>query len=210
MNDALDYKKKYKELYVPKTAPSLVEVPEMAFVAVDGSGDPNDTDGEFGRAVELLYVIQYTIKMSKKKQNTQAGYFDYVVPPLEGFWWVHNKTDIGNKSNYIWTAAIRLPEFVNEAIFSWACDEAAGAKKINTEKARYITIAEGLCVQCMHIGPFDDEPNTIALIDAYLEKNNVLNDMSETRRHHEIYLSDFRKTAPEKLKTVLRIPVRKK
>ena len=210
MNDALDYKKKDKELYVPKTAPSLVDVPEMAFVAVDGSGDPNDTDGEFGRAVELLYAIQYTIKMSKKKKHTQAGYFDYVVPPLEGFWWVNNKNDIENKSNYIWTAAIRLPEFVNEAIFAWACDEAAGSKKINTEQARYITIAEGLCVQCMHIGPFDDEPKTIALIDAYLEKNNVLNDMSETRRHHEIYLSDFRKTAPEKLKTVLRIPVRKK
>ena len=209
MNDALDYKKKDKELYLPKTAPSLVDVPEMAFVAVDGSGDPNNTGGEFGRAVELLYTIQYAIKMSKNKKHTPAGYFDYVVPPLEGFWWVKNKKNIGNKSKYIWTAVIRLPEFVNEAIFSWARDEAAGAKKINTEKARYITITEGLCAQCMHRGPFDDEPKTIALIDAYLAENNLLNDMSETRRHHEIYLSDFRKTAPEKLKTVLRIPVRR-
>jgi hypothetical protein len=210
MNDALDYKKKYRELYLPKTIPSLVDIPQMAFAAADGKGDPNDTNGEFGTAVELLYTIQYTIKMSKKKQNTPAGYFDYVVPPLEGFWWVKNKKDIGNKSKYMWTVAIRLPEFVNQTIFTWACDETAGAKKINTKKARYITITEGLCAQCMHIGPFDDEPKTIALIDAYLEKNNLLNDMSETRRHHEIYLSDFRKTAPEKLKTVLRIPVRRK
>ncbi|MDR2480351.1 MAG: GyrI-like domain-containing protein [Treponema sp.] len=210
MNDALDYKKKYRELYLPKTIPSLVDVPKMAFITADGKGDPNDVNGEFGTAVELLYAIQYTIKMSKKKQNTPAGYFDYVVPPLEGLWWVKNKKDIGNKSKYTWTIMIRLPEFVTEKTFRWACDEAARAKKINTEKARYLTMTEELCVQCMHIGPFDDEPKTIALIDAYCEKNNLLNDMSETRRHHEIYLSDFRKTAPEKLKTVLRIPVRRK
>ena len=210
MNDVLDYKKKYKELYFPKTTPALVDVPEMAFITACGKGDPNDINGEFGKAVELLYAIQYTIKMSKKKQNAPAGYFDYVVPPLEGFWWVKNKKDIGNKSKYIWTIAIRLPEFVNEKTFAWACGEAADAKKINTEKAQYATIQEGLCVQCMHIGSFDDEPKTITLIDAYLEKNNLLNDMSETRRHHEIYLSDFRKTAKEKLKTVLRIPVRRK
>jgi hypothetical protein len=147
--------------------------------------------------------------MSKKKQNTPKGYFDYVVPPLEGFWTVENKDDIKNKSKYMWTAIIRLPEFVNEKTFEWACDEVSNSKKIDTEKAKYIKIKEGLCVQCMHIGPFDNEPETIAKIEKHIEENNLVNDINTKRHHHEIYLSDFRKVEKEKLKTVLRIPVKR-
>ncbi|MDR2447718.1 MAG: GyrI-like domain-containing protein [Treponema sp.] len=210
MADVFDYKKEYKELYLPKTVPAIIKVPEMTFVAVDGKGDPNDKDGEYVKAIELLYSIQYTIKMSKKKQNAPEGYFDYVVPPLEGFWTVENKDDIGNKSKYIWTAVIRLPEFVNKKIFERVCNEAANKKNINTEKAKCIKITEGLCVQCMHIGSFDEEPKTIAIIEKCIEENNLANDINRERHHHEIYLSDLRKTEKEKLKTVLRIPVREK
>ncbi|MDR1220124.1 MAG: GyrI-like domain-containing protein [Treponema sp.] len=209
MVDVFDYKKEYKELYLPKAVPAIINVPEMAFVAVDGKGDPNDKDGEYGKAVELLYGIQYTIKMSKKKRNRPEGYFDYVVPPLEGLWTVENKDDVKNKSKYIWTAAIRAPEFVDKRVFEWACNEMANKKNINTEKAKYIKIKEGLCVQCMHRGSFDEEQKTIAAIEKYIEENNLANDINNERRHHEIYLSDFRKVENEKLKTVLRIPVRR-
>jgi hypothetical protein len=209
MVDVFDYKKEYKDLYLPKTAPVIINIPEMAFAAVDGKGDPNDKNGEFPKAIKILYSIQYTIKMSKMKQNTPEGYFDYVVPPLEGFWTVENKDDVKNKAKYIWTAAIRLPEFVNKKIFEWACNEVTNNKKINIEKAKYIKITEGLCVQCMHIGSFDDESETITKIEKYIEENSLVNDINEERRHHEIYLSDFRKVEKEKLKTVLRIPVRK-
>jgi hypothetical protein len=210
MADVFDYKKEYKELYSPKTVPVIINVPEIIYLAVDGKGDPNDKDGEFGKAIELLYGIQYTIKMSKKKQNPPEGYFDYVVPPLEVFWTVGKKEDIKNKSKYIWTAMIRLPEFVSRKTFEWACDEVTARKNINTGKAKYIKIKEGLCVQCMHIGSFDDEPKTIEIMEKYIGENNLINDINTERHHHEIYLSDFRKVAKEKLKTVLRIPVKKK
>jgi hypothetical protein len=210
MPDIIDYKKKDKELYRPKTSPSIINVPEMPFLCVDGKGDPNDAEGEFGKAVKLLYGVQYTIKMSKKKQNIPDGYFDYVVPPLEGLWTVENKDDIKDKSKYIWTLMIRLPEFVNQKTFEWASSEAAKTKNINTEKVKFIKLKEGMCVQAMHIGPFDDEPKTIALIDKYIDENNLTNDINTERHHHEIYLSDLRKTEKSKLKTVLRIPVRKK
>jgi hypothetical protein len=209
MADVLDYKKEYKELYLPKTIPAIINVPEMTFVAVNGKGDPNDNDGEFRKAIELLYSIQYTIKMSKKKKNTPEGYFDYIVPPLEGFWTVENRDDIRNKSEFIWTAVIRLPEFVNKKVFEWACNEVTNKKNINTEKARYIKIKEGLCVQCMHIGSFEEEPKTIAIIEKCIEENNLVNDISGERHHHEIYLSDYRKVEKKKLKTVLRIPIKK-
>ncbi|MDR3012902.1 MAG: GyrI-like domain-containing protein [Chitinispirillales bacterium] len=210
MADVLDYKKKYKELYLPKTTPAIIDVPEITYAAVDGKGDPNDESGEFGKAVELLYGILYAIKMSKKKQNTPEGYFDFVVPPLEGFWTVENKKDVMDKSKFLWTAMIRLPEFVDKKIFEWACNEVLNKKKINTENAKYTKITEGLCVQCMHIGSFDDEPETIEKIENFIEKNNLVNDINNERRHHEIYLSDFRKVEKDKLKTVLRIPVRGK
>jgi hypothetical protein len=210
MAEIMDYKKAYKDLYAPKNQPALIEVAEIPYAAVDGRGDPNDTNGQFPRAVELLYAIQYTIKMSKKTQAPPEGYFDYVVPPLEGFWWTDNKDDIGNKSKYIWTAVIRLPEFVNGKIFEWACNSVKTKKKMETEKARYIKINEGRCVQCLHTGSFDDEPETLEKIEKFMAENDLVNDMSKNRRHHEIYLSDFRKTEKEKLKTILRIPVKKK
>jgi hypothetical protein len=209
MAEVFDYKKEYKELYLPETVPVILNVSEMTFVAVDGKGDPNDKDGEYGKAIKILYAIQYTIKMSKKKQNIPEGYFDYVVPPLESFWTVKNKEDIKNKSKFIWTAVIRLPKFVNKKIFEWACNEVTNNKDINTETAKYIKIKEGLCVQCMHIGSFDEETKTMATMEKYIEENNYINGINEERHHHEIYLSDFRKVEKEKLKTVLRIPIKK-
>jgi len=210
MAETLDYKKEYKDLYLPKNQPAIINVPEMAFAAVEGKGDPNEENGEYQNAVGLLYAIQYTIKMSKKGNNTPEGYFDYVVPPLEGLWWFEGKEKPISKSEYFWLSVIRLPEFVNKKVFEWACKEVKSKKNLNTGKASFIKIKEGLCVQCMHIGSYDDEPATLKLIDTFIEKNNLLHDINETRRHHEIYLSDPRKTDAGKLKTVLRIPVKKK
>jgi hypothetical protein len=210
MDKIMDYKKEFKDLYSPKNVPMLIEIPGIHFVSVEGKGDPNDKNGEYSKAIELLYTIQYTIKMSKKGKEIPAGYFDYVVPPLEGLWWVDDIHDIGNKSKFIWNAIIRLPEFVNKEIFEWACKTVKSKKNIDTEKAKYITIKEGLCVQCMHIGSFDEEPKTIQLIDTFIGENNLVNDINEKRWHHEIYLSDFRKVDITKMKTVLRIPVKKK
>ena len=211
MADIIDYKKEYKDLYLPKIEPSIIKIPEMIFVAVEGKGDPNKTDGEYKSALEVLYGIQYTIKMSKKGTFTPNGYFDYVVPPLEGLWWtLDKKIDLQNKSKFNWISIIRLPEYVNKDVFKWACEEASKKKKINTEKAYLLKFTEGLCVQCMHIGSYDNEPKTLGLIDVYINKNNLSKDITDKRRHHEIYLSDPRKSDPEKMKTVLRIPVKKK
>jgi len=211
MANTIDYKKEYKDLYLPKTKPMVINVPEMCFAAVEGKGDPNDNNGEYQKALGILYSIQFTIKMSKMGNNKLDGYFDYVVPPLEGFWWVEDNEYffLKDKSKYNWISIIRLPEFVNKEIFKWACDEATKKKKIETKIAKYIKIKEGLCVQCMHIGSYDDEPKTIKLIDDFIKENNLKNDINEKRRHHEIYLSDPRKTEISKLKTVIRIPVKK-
>ena len=206
----VDYKNENKDLYLPKTEPSLIKVPEINFVAVDGQGSPNDPNGEYQKAIEILYGIQYTIKMSKKGDSVPTGYFDYVVPPLEGLWWLADKkADIKDKSKYKWVSMIRLPEFVNKEIFTWACEEAARKKKINTEKAYFFKFSEGLSVQCLHIGPFDNEPKTLALMDKFINENKLIKDLNDKRRHHEIYLSDPRKVDPAKMKTVLRVPVKK-
>ena len=211
MAETMDYKKKYKDLYFPKNEPVIIKVPEIVFVAVDGKGNPNETDGEYKKALEILYGIQYTIKMSKKGTSIPSGYFDYVVPPLEGLWWTLEKEiDFKNKSKFNWVSMIRLPEYVNKDVFKWACEEAAKKKKINTEKAYLYKLNEGLCLQCMHIGPYDDEPKTIKLLNGFIDNNNLVNDINDKRRHHEIYLSDPRKGDPKKMKTVLRIPVKKK
>jgi hypothetical protein len=206
-----DYKKDHKNLYHPKPTPMIIDVPEMQFVAVEGRGNPNDENGEYQRVLEVLYGIQYTIKMSKKGSFIPDGYFDYVVPPLEGFWWFDNnaKTPPKDKSEFNWLSVIRLPEFVDENVFEWACNEASKKKKINTQNAKFLKIKEGLCVQCLHIGSFDDEPRTLKLIDDFISKNNLQHDITEIRKHHEIYLSDARKTESSKLKTVLRIPVKR-
>jgi len=212
MANITDYKKEYKDLYLPKTKPMIVEIPEMNFVAVEGKGDPNDKNGEYPKAMQILYSIQFTIKMSKMGNNKLNGYFDYVVPPLEGLWWFDNKEKIPpkNKSTYNWISLIRLPEFVDKNIFKWACDEVLKKKDIQTKNAKFLKVKEGLCVQCMHIGSYDEEPKTLKLIEGFIEENNLMNDINDKRKHHEIYLSDPRKTKVEKLKTVLRIPVKKK
>ncbi|GHU16688.1 transcriptional regulator [Spirochaetia bacterium] len=210
MAAALDYKKEYKDLYLPGVKPVLIKIPEINFVSLAGKGDPNDIKGEYKNAVEILYGIQYTIKMSKKGTYIPEGYFDYVVPPLEGFWWFNGGTDIKDKSKYNWISVIRLPEYVTKDVFTWACEEAGKKKKIDTSKAQLIKIQEGLCVQCMHTGSFDDEPETLKLIDTFIEENNLIKDLSDKRKHHEIYLSDPRKTEEAKMKTVLRIPVRER
>lgn len=207
----VDYKKEYKDLYMPKGTPCVIEVPEIPFVMVKGKGNPNDEDGEYQKAVGLLYAISYTIKMSKMGNDTPLGYFDYTVPPLEGMWWMSDKkpgVDYKNKSEFCWISMIRLPEFVTQEVFQWACEEVQKKKKLDTSKAEFTLMKEGLCVQCMHIGPFDHEPVTIEKMEAYITENGYVNDISDTRHHHEIYLSDPRKGDVHKMKTVLRIPVR--
>ena len=209
---AFDYKKEYKEFYMPKGKPSIVTVPKMNFIAVRGQGDPNAEDGDYKTAIGLLYGIAFTIKMSKMGSRQIEGYFDFVVPPLEGFWRQDgiDGVDYSRKEDFQWISVIRVPDFVTEEDFRWAVKEATLKKSQDFSKVEYLTIEEGLCVQCMHIGPYDDEPETVALMDQYLKENGYENDFSDERWHHEIYLSDARRVAPEKLKTVIRHPVRKK
>jgi len=209
---AFDFKKEYKEFYLPKNKPEIVTVPKADYIAVRGTGDPNEEGGAYKAAVGVLYAVAYTIKMSKLGDHRIEGYFDYVVPPLEGFWWQDgiDGVDFTNKALFRWISVIRLPEFVTKADFDWAVAEAARKKKLDCSKAEFLSLEEGLCVQILHLGPFDDEPATVALMDEYLAANGYENDFSETRRHHEIYLSDARKAAPEKWKTVIRHPVKKR
>ena len=206
-----DFKKEYKEFYMPKGKPEIVTIPKMNYIAVRGKGNPNEEDGEYKKSIELLYGIAYTIKMSKKGDHKIEGYFDYVVPPLEGFWWQENVDgiDYSHKENFQWISAIRLPDFVTKADFDWAIEEATRKKKMDFSKVEFLTLEEGLCVQCMHYGTYDDEPATVAAMDKFIANNGYENDISDTRRHHEIYLSDARKVAPEKLKTVIRHPIKK-
>lgn len=208
---AFDYKKEYREFYMPKKKPEIVDIPEMNFIAVRGSGDPNEEDGEYKESIGLLYGIAFTIKMSKMGEHRMEGYFDYVVPPLEGFWWQDGieGIDYGKKELFQWISVIRLPDFVTEKEFRWAVKEAEEKKKRDFSRVEYKTLREGLCVQCMHIGPYDDEPATVALMDRYLRENGYENDFSDGRLHHEIYLSDARRTAPERCKTVIRHPIKK-
>ena len=206
-----DFKKEYKEFYMPKGKPEIVVVPKMNYIAVRGKGNPNEEDGEYKKSIELLYGIAYTINMSKKSEHKIEGYFDYVVPPLEGFWWQENidGIDYSHKENFQWISVIRLPDFVTKADFDWVIEEATRKKKMDFSKVEFLTLEEGLCVQCMHSGSYDDEPASVAAMDKFIADNSYENDISDTRRHHEIYLSDARKVAPEKLKTVIRHPIKK-
>lgn len=208
---AFDFKKEYKEFYLPKAKPELVTVPPMNYIAVRGKGDPNEENGAYKQAIGLLYGVAYTIKMSKKGDHRIEGYFDFVVPPLEGFWQQEGTAtiDYAHKGNFEWVSVIRLPDFVTKADFDWAVREATIKKKQDFSAVEFLTIEEGLCVQCMHTGPYDNEPETVAVMDAFLAENGYANDITDTRWHHEIYLSDVRKTAPEKLKTVIRHPIKK-
>lgn len=204
-----DYKKEYKEFYLPPKKPGIVDIPEMNFIAVRGHGDPNDPEGEYKKAIGLLYGIAFTIKMSYKGTHKMDGYFSYVVPPLEGLWWQAGQVsmDYAHKENLEWISMIRLPEFVTKEEFDWAIQEATQKKQTDFSKVEFFTYHEGPCVQCMHIGSYDDEPATIAKMNDYLAKTNYTLDLSDTRFHHEIYLSDPRRCAVERLKTVIRHPV---
>ena len=201
----------YKEFYLPKDAPQIVNIPKANFIAFRGQGNPNEDGGEYQQAVGILYSIAYTIKMSCKTDYKIAGFFEYVVPPLEGFWWqdgIHG-VDYSKKDEFNWISIIRLPDFITRENFDWAVKTASEKKKIDCSKAEFLTIEEGLCVQIMHIGSFDDEPASLEKMDKYLEENGYEKDFSDTRLHHEIYLSDPRKSTPDKQKTVIRHPVKK-
>lgn len=206
-----DFKKEYKELYQPKSKPQITAVPPMNYIAVRGTGDPNEDGGAYQQAISVLYAVAYTLKMSYKTDYKIAGFFEYIVPPLEGFWRQDNVDGVNysDKSGFHWISVIRLPDFVTKTDFDWAVQTAAKKKHLDCSSAEFLTIEEGLCVQIMHVGSYDDEPASVAVMDEYLAQNGYANDLTAERLHHEIYLSDPRKTAPEKRKTVLRHPIKK-
>jgi len=208
---AFDFKKEYKKFYMPKNRPEIVDVPRANYIAVRGKGNPNEKDGAYQQAVSVLYAVAYTLKMSHKTDHKIEGFFEYVVPPLEGFWWQEEVSgaDYSRKDAFQWISVIRLPDFVTRDDFNWAVADASKKKKMDCTCAEFLEVEEGLCVQMMHIGAFDDEPETVAQMDAYLQENGYENDITDTRHHHEIYLSGAGKAAPEKYKTVIRHPVRR-
>ena len=209
---AFDFKKEYKEFYMPKNKPEIVTVPPANYVAVRGTGDPNAEGGAYQQAIGVLYAVAYTLKMSYKTDYRMQGFYEYVVPPLEGFWRQEGVegVDYSDKAAFQWISVLRLPDFVTEANLRWAADTASGKKKLDCSAAEFRTIDEGLCVQMMHLGPFDDEPASVALMDRYISEQGFENDFSPARQHHEIYLSDARKVPAEKWKTVIRHPIRRK
>ncbi len=206
---AFDYKKEYKEFYLPKKKPVLITVPAMNFVSVRGKGNPNEEGGAYKQSIGLLYGIAFTIKMSKMGDHRMEGYFDFVVPPLEGLWWQDGVQgiDYSRKEDFEWISMIRLPEFVTREEFDWAVAEATAKKKSDFSQVQFLTYDEGLCVQCLHVGSYDEEPTTIVAMDAFAAAQGYVPDMNESRRHHEIYLSDVRKCKMENLNTVIRHPV---
>ena len=208
---AFDFKKEYKEFYLPKNKPEIVNVPKANYIAIRGSGDPNEENGAYKQAIGVLYAVAYTLKMSYKTDYKIRGFFEYVVPPLEGFWWQENSDGINyaDKASFHWISVIRLPDFISEDDLEWAKETAAKKKKLDCSSAEFLTVDEGLCVQIMHLGAYDDEPATVAIMDDFIKENGYINDMTGERRHHEIYLSDARKVAPEKWKTVIRHPIKK-
>ena len=209
---AFDYKKEYKEFYMPKNKPSIVDIPKMNYIAVRGKGNPNDEEGEYKKTIGLLYGIAFTIKMSYKGTHKIDGYFEYVVPPLEGFWWQDGRVgiDYNQKEKLNFISIIRLPDFVTKKDFDWAIEEATKKKKQDFSKVEFLTYDEGICVQCMHVGSYDNEPATVELMHKYMEENGYVLDITDKRFHHEIYLSDPRKCNENKLKTVIRHPIKKK
>ena len=209
---AFDYKKEYKEFYIPKNKPSIVEIPKMNYIAVRGKGNPNDEEGEYKKTIGLLYGIAFTIKMSYKGTHKIDGYFEYVVPPLEGFWWQYGRVgiDYNQKEELNFISIIRLPDFVTKKDFDWAIEEATKKKKQDFSKVEFLTYDEGICVQCMHVGSYDNEPATVELMHKYMEENGYILDITDKKFHHEIYLSDPRKCNENKLKTVIRHQIKKK
>ncbi len=209
---SFDYKKEYKEFYLPKSTPSIVTIPKMNYLAVRGKGNPNIEDGEYKNSIGLLYTIAFTIKMSYKGSHKIDGYFEYVVPPLEGFWWQDDikGIDYTRKDDFEFISIMRLPDFVTKSDFDWAIEEATKKKKQDFSKVEFLIFDEGTCVQCMHIGSYDEEPKTVELMHKYMEENGYVLDITDTRYHHEIYLSDPRRCDVSKLKTVIRHPIKKK
>ena len=209
---SFDFKKEYKEFYMPKNKPSIVKIPRMNYIAVRGIGNPNEENGDYQNTIGLLYGVTYTIKMSYKGTHKIEGFFDYVVPPLEGFWWQDGLTgsiDYDNKDAMHFISIIRLPDFVTKEDFEWAIEEATKKKKQDFSRVEFLTYDEGLCVQCMHIGSYNDEPATVNAMHEYMKENGYELDITDERYHHEIYLSDPRKCDVSKLKTVIRHPLRK-
>lgn len=208
---AFDFKKEYREFYMPKNKPEIVTVPAANYIAVRGKGNPNEDGGAYQQAIGILYAVAYTLKMSYKTDHCIEGFYDYVVPPLEGFWWQEGVSgiDYSDKSTFCWISVIRLPDFITKADFDWAVEMATKKKKMDCSAAEFLSVDEGLCVQIMHTGPFDDEPATVGIMNQYLDENGYEKDFSDSRLHHEIYLSDARKVAPEKWKTVIRHPIKK-
>lgn len=208
---AFDYKKEYKEFYMPKNKPTIVDIPKMNYIAVRGKGNPNDENGDYKQTISLLYGIAFTIKMSYKGSYKIEGYFEYVVPPLEGFWWQDGikGMDYSRKDELNFISIIRLPDFVTKKDFDWAVEEATQKKKQDYSRVEFFTYEEGICVQCMHIGPYDDEPATVEVMHQYMQENGYELDITDDRFHHEIYLSDPRRTDANKLKTVIRHPIKK-
>ena len=208
---AFDFKKEYKEFYMPKAKPEIVDVPRANYIAVRGRGNPNEEGGDYQKAIGVLYAVAYTLKMSYKTAYKIEGFYEYVVPPLEGFWWQEGAAgvDYDNKAAFNWISVIRLPEFVTEKDFQWAVETASKKKKLDCSSAEFLTVDEGLCVQIMHIGPFDTEPASVGMMDEHVEEHGYVNDLNGERHHHEIYMSDARKVPPEKWKTVIRHPIKK-
>lgn len=209
---AFDFKKEFKEFYQPKIKPSIITIPKMNYLAVRGTGDPNQEDSAYKESIELLYGVAYTLKMSHKTDYKIEGFFDYVVPPLEGFWWQEDRegVDYGHKEQFSFISVIRLPDFVSKDNVDWAISQASKKKKRDFSRVEFFTYDEGLCVQCMHVGPYNDEPKTVEAMHQFMEEEGYVLDITLERMHHEIYLGDVRKTAAEKLKTVLRHPIKKK
>lgn len=209
---AFDFKKEYREYYMPKNKPEIVELPRANYIAVRGTGDPNREGGAYQQALGVLYAVAYTLKMSCRSEHRIPGFFEYVVPPLEGLWEQAGAegADLSDKEGFRWISLLRLPDFVSEADLRWAAETAARKKKLDCSGVEFLTLEEGLCVQILHTGPFDEEPATVALMDEFLRQNGYENDFSETRMHHEIYMSDARKVPPEKWRTVIRHPIRRR
>lgn len=209
MPDKLDFKKEYKDLYFPKAEPMLITVPPIPFLMVNGTGDPQGES--YQSAMQILYSLTFTVKMSKMSGKTPAGYVDYVLPPLEGLWDCSAKGFDPDRSKWVWTSMIRLPGFVTQEVLAWAVREVSAKKpELDFSRARLQVYDEGLCVQIMHTGPYSTEQESIDKIARFIENNHLQDACGTERSHHEIYMSDPRKCAPERLKTVLRHPVIRK
>ncbi|MEF2614520.1 GyrI-like domain-containing protein [Faecalibacillus faecis] len=204
-----DFKKEYKEYYQPKKKPEIINIPSFNFIAVRGKGNPNEENGMYQQAISVLYAVAYTLKMSYKTDYKIEGFYEYVVPPLEGFWWQEDEKNVDylNKEKFHWISVIRLPDFISKKDFDWAVEKASMKKKIDCSKVEFFTFEEGLCVQMMHYGSFDEEEATVEIMNQYLQEKGYRNDFNKSRLHHEIYLSDARKVAPEKWRTVIRHPI---